>query len=377
MVPKAPLNRNDEIQGSDDEVNGGDSDDSLESLSEIIGRTARPAGYQRPANLATTPKAKRHASGFHKSPLTLQNKPAKHKFDLKSLVKHARRDDAADESARRAEELMADAGKEVDLPDEHNPSKMRETAKELLDSDDEDDRGGKLDRAIHRTQVDDQRSHCYFFDVDGPPRDVPQLPFPTEAAEGRWSYLADPSARSQAFIRGIPTTMASRRRELPDELFEWILSEVTVENNFQLRMQYINVAALCAKGTRRLVGDVQLYSMLEKIGGPKYSLEHAEFKQTAGQNRPYLGKHWSLLRSFLDLLARMAPNLAPATTVCAIQLLLRMSLDPIVRTTVQIRGEHAAALKALVSALPTAEKQWNRCVSHLDAQPPYPGVPRF
>ncbi|RYP66982.1 hypothetical protein DL771_007478 [Monosporascus sp. 5C6A] len=395
------LGPQDEIMGSDDEE---DSDDSLESLSALIGGGRKtggggPAAYQRPPNdgdTTSTPRAKRVASGAGPSggsPLTLQQRQQQHKFDLKALISHTRQSERTEESARRAEELIKGVEDSSNSDEEDggrgSPSNaLKQVARELLDRDgnenDDDEgnpRGDKIARAIDRTQVQGARRRCYFFDPTAPPLPQQQQPspgsasarappFPVDAARGAWRFLADPNTRDQAIINGLPhTVIASRGKELPEELFLWMLDRVCVERNPRLRTQYCGVLAACAGNTRRLVDGARLYGALEGIGGPKYDPRPARLKTTPEVEEPYRGSggggggrnNWAGLGAFLDLLRRMAPNLEPASAVDGVKLLLRMGLDPVLGNAV--RGEHLAALEALVAALPAAEEQWNAAVS--------------
>ncbi|KAI0124736.1 hypothetical protein BJ170DRAFT_685615 [Xylariales sp. AK1849] len=357
--PKAPRTRDTEIKGSDDDDD--DSDDSLESLSEIIGRKIGTTATQRGPGF-TTPKAKRVASGVHRSPLTLQQQP-KHKFDLKSLVNHARQDDATEESARRGDELLkVMAKRKEEEKNQHDPSKMRPTTEELLGEDDEDGEVDKLTMAMDRTQGDESHPRCYFFNIDEAPRNVPRQPFPKVVAKKKpWSILADAGMREQMFIRGLPTTLALKGKELPDELYRWILDEICVEKNLQLKMQYINLAALCRDDTRRLVNCQQLHYMLQKLGGPKYAMPPDKFELSPGLPNPYPGRDWSSLGYFLELLDRVAPNMTPDNATNAVQMLLRMSLDPIVSSVARVRVQYSQAMLALITALPAPEEQWTTC----------------
>ncbi|XXH02579.1 phospholipid transporting ATPase [Hypoxylon texense] len=361
-TPK-PRDRTDEIKGSDDE--GYDSDNSLESISAFIERKKGPAPYQRDHNLTTTPKAKRIASTNLKSPLTIQPKP---KFDLKYLIDHTRKSNRAEESARRADEFINQG--DGDDNDEHNeehltkvqndPVLLEKTAKDLLTGDEEGTKGGKLMRAMHRTKADGSRRLHYFFNLEQPLVKPPRSQFPRKAAKGCWQCLANSRTRDQTVILGLPHTIASKGTALPDELFLWVLDEVCVEKNAQLRMQYCNLVTLCRDSIARLVTDAQLYSMLERLGGPKYPRDRkgTKLQSLPKVENPYLRKDWSGVVTFLELLERMAPDLSTPTVVEAIQLLLRMALDPVVNTTV--RGEHVAAMEALVGALAKlGTRKWN------------------
>ncbi|KAK8024133.1 hypothetical protein PG993_012199 [Apiospora rasikravindrae] len=358
---KVPLSRDDVIRGSDDE-DSGDSDDSLESLSEIAARQRKPGQAPLPS---TMPKAKRVASGTSRAAPVVQTQPQKHKYDLKALLKHAREDDAADESVRRAEALLKQdhANRKVtEAPkgeDEPHPTNMREVAKELLHGDEEGSKGDKLVRAMNRTTGDASQLHYYFFEFEAPSRDVRRTPFPRLAAKKQWSFLADTSTREETFVRGLPTALASKGKELPPELYQWILDEVCLEKNMQLRMQYCNLITLCRENTRRLVDVKRLQHILESIGSRKFPDENSQWHSSPGLGQPYGERNWSPVSTFLKLLERMAPNLAPESMIGAVQILIRMSLDPIISRDIRIRIDHFSTIEALVSALPGTGEQWN------------------
>ncbi|KAI1140879.1 hypothetical protein F5Y05DRAFT_290085 [Hypoxylon sp. FL0543] len=371
-TPK-PRDRTDEIKGSDDE--DGDSDDSLESISAFIKPRSGPAPYQRDPNLTETPRAKRIASSsasLPKSPLTIQ---PKHKFALKDLIKHAQEFDRAEESARRADELINqldddddDTTTELLAEMQNDTAQMQEAAKKLLHDDEEDAKGDKLMRAMNRTKVNGSRRLCYFFNLEQPLLKPPRKPFPQKATKGCWKCLANSRTRDQAVIFGLPHTIVSKGRPLPDELFLWILDEVCVERNAQLRVQYCNLVALCPDSITRLVTDVRLYSILEKLGGPKYSRSQncAKLQSLPMVEDPYPKRDWTVLVTFLELLERMAPHLSEESVIGAVQLLLRMGLDPLVSTTV--RSEHAAAMEALVGVLPKlGTRQWDEACETLSS----------
>ncbi|KAK7917132.1 hypothetical protein PG985_010740 [Apiospora marii] len=367
---KVPLSRNDVIRGSDDE-DSEDSDDSLESLSEIAARNRKPG---QPALASPTPKAKRVASGSSRAVPVVQLQPQKHKYDLKALLKHAREDDAADESARRAETLLRldDANKKVtEVPkaeDEPRPKNMREAAKELLHGDEEGTKGDKLVRAMERTTGDASRPQYYFFEFEAPSREARRTSFPRLAARKQWSFLADTSTREETFVRGLPTALASKGKELPEELYQWILDEVCWEKNVQLRMQYCNLISLCRENTRRLVDASRLQEILENIGSRKFPDENSKWHLSPGIEQPYGERNWSPVSTFLKLLERMAPNLALESIIGGIQILLRMSLDPIVSRDIRIRIDHFSTIEALVSALPGTGEQWNNFCSQICSQ---------
>ncbi|KAI1351300.1 hypothetical protein F5Y01DRAFT_128305 [Xylaria sp. FL0043] len=352
--------RDEEIKGSDDSDD--DSDDSLGSITNALGYRTGPAAHQRDHNVLSTPQAKRIASGMHRSPLTLQ--PKKHKFDLKALLSHSREIERTEESVRKADALLAQTEEKSDNPDDsdtENESKRLEdaAAQILVGPDDEGARGDKVRRAFKRSKDDEasSRKHCYFFTQEEPPSSLGKRPFPRKNVAGRWKCLSKASTRRQAFMMALPYTFIAKGEALPDEIFQWVLDEVCMEQNTELRRQYIYLAELCEDHTRRLVDDMRLYALLEAVGGPKYAREHSKLKSTTEVRQEYLERNWSPLVTFLQLLERIAPSLRTASAISAIQLLLRMSMDPVVASVV--REHHMRAMVALVSSLAKSRSRWN------------------
>lgn len=358
------FSRDDEIKGSDDSDE--DSDDSLGSITDALGYRSGPAAHRRDPNVLSTPQAKRIASGIHRSPLTLQ--PKKHKFDLKALMNHSREHERTEKSVREADAQIAQAGRISDRSDgsdaEIDPRRLEDVTRHLFaGSDDEDAKGHKLRRAVKRSKDDEtsSRKHCYFFNQGEPHAGSRKTPFPRKKAVGRWKFLAQSDdARHQAFIMGMPYVLLTQGEALPDEVFRWMLDEICVEQNAELRRQYINLAERCESQTNRLVNDMRLYALLEAVGGPRYAREHTKLESTTEVRHDYLERDWSSLVTFLQLLGRIAPNLQPPAAISAVQLLLRMSMDPVVASVV--REHHTRAITALVSRLAKSKSRWNIAV---------------
>ncbi|KAH8662014.1 hypothetical protein BX600DRAFT_437444 [Xylariales sp. PMI_506] len=374
---KALSHRATEIKGSDEDDDD-DSDSSLESLSALWGRKNQElsGGQDVSAVVMSSSKTKRFASssGIGGSQTRIQSQQQKHRFDLKSLVSHARQDHATEQSAKRADELLRPSSTSKGTGEVLDSTKVRETAKALLDQDSEDSKGDKLVMAMDRTQANEASLWCYFFSPNSTCDSPTRRPFPTRAVRLKpWSILKSEKQREQMFIRGLPTVLAQKEGTLPDELYQWILDEICVEKKQQLRTQYINIATLCEDNTRRQVDEKQLYHMLELMGGSEHEVSGEKFTLSSGMKEPYLDRDWVPLGYFLQLLGQMAPNLAIQSAISATKLLLRLSLDPVVTDNVRIRLEYSKAIQALVSALPSESQQWNYCCGEI-SQYIYRGV---
>ncbi|KAI1329953.1 hypothetical protein F5Y16DRAFT_61025 [Xylariaceae sp. FL0255] len=359
------FNHKTEIKGSDeDDEDDSDSDDSLGSITEALGIKPRPAAHQRDKSLLSTPQAKRIASSsnIHRSPLTLQ--PKRHKFDMKALLKHTQEHDRAEASVREADALIAEIDAKTDAGTddsglEDDPRRCEEAAQKVLLAGKDDSKVEKLQNAMRRTQDHGAQKHCYFFtpDEQSTPKNPTKNPFPHKKAVGCWKCLSQAATRRQSFVMRLPRALLRMGNPLPDELLLWMLDEICTEQNAELRTQYIDLASLCEEQTRRLVTDMRLYAMLEKMGGPRYAREHSKFKSTTEIRPEYLERDWSPLTTFLQLVEELASSLDSASVISAVQLLLRMSLDPVVGTIV--REAHMKALKALIANLARSRSRWN------------------
>ncbi|KAI0397704.1 hypothetical protein F5Y17DRAFT_321386 [Xylariaceae sp. FL0594] len=367
-TPQRPARRvfghDEEIRGSDDDGSEDDSDDSLGSITEALGFRSRPANHQRDGSILSTPQAKRIASGIHRSPLTLQPKREKHRFDLKALVNHSRDFERTEESVNRADALLAQDDKDSEGSDESDPdhisTKLEQASSHLFrDIDNEQGKGDKLRRALKRSNGREVASsrRCYFFDekIDRP-KPAPNT-FPRNVATGLWKCLSQVENRRRSVIMGMPHTFVAKGQILPDDIYQWILDEVSAEQNAELRRQYISLAGVCKHNTRRLVDDARLYRLLERMGGPRYSPDHSRIKSTVESRPGYLEQDWTPLVAFLQLLGRIAPHLERRRAICAAQLLLRMSLDPVVSTVVH--DHFTRTMTALVSRLARYNSLWN------------------
>ncbi|KAI1434799.1 hypothetical protein GGR50DRAFT_376558 [Xylaria sp. CBS 124048] len=365
ITPRKPaqrvFSRDDEIKGSDDSDD--DSDDSLGSITEALGFRPRPAAQQHDPSALSAPQAKRIATGVQRSPLALQ--PRKHKFDMKALISHSREFERTEQSAKEAEAVIAQTKGTTRSSDNSSPDneakRLDEVANQLFVGSAADDEGkdDKLRRAFKRSTDDDasSRKHCYFFSHEESHFRPEANTFPRKVIAGCWNCLSQSEARRRAFIMGLPYTFLARGETLPDELFLWILNEIGTEQDAELRRQYINLTNLCPDNVHRLINDMRLYALVESMGGPKYAREHSKFISTTEVRREHLERNWSPLIAFLQLLDRLAPNLQTASAISAVQLLLRMSLDPVVAAVV--REHHVRAMTTLVSKLAGSRLRWN------------------
>ncbi|RSL47939.1 hypothetical protein CEP53_009739 [Fusarium sp. AF-6] len=347
---KEPLARDIEIRASDDEDDlGASSDDSLEDLCAIIGR-ARPAKLadSPTKNPYATPRAKRTAVEFHSSPLAII---PKHKFDLKALAKDAEQDDATHASSIRAKALteLADAKDEI-MTDEASREVLEDIVKNNTGQN-----AQKVLRAVQRSEPgQSQLRYCFFSEDYKPPSPKSA---PKNLSKGPWKMLTqgDQQTREQHLLSGLPLTLLGMYGGLPDELFEWILSEFCLQKSSLGRKEYSSLISNCSEQIERLVTPRRLEELFYRFGAsPELERRDSELRLLKPGVEPYEGRDWSTLSSFLSLISAMTPSMTLESVVYAAQTLLRMSMDKFLIYNIDLLVAYEDTIKTLVEAVPQA-----------------------
>lgn len=359
------------IAASDDDGDGGSSsDDSLEDLATILG-TRRPDPPSQPvrsvANKPTgTPRAKRTALELPSSPLTLN--PKIHKFDISALAKAARLDDAISASSARAKAANEDMARQS------SGVSRKPLAYGSSSEDDEDDRAlvevvtdnagddaHKVLRAVKRAEQGGKHARYCFFDSD---YTVPPCAKSPTKIRGPWKILTQGNVaeREQNVVSGLPQILISKVGQLPDALFDWMLDEICVQESSLLRLEYCSLAAQCASQVETHITPERLDQMLFRLGAsPELTIKDSALPMLRISEEPYLERDWACLSSFLSLTAAIASSLSVTTIVYTTQVLLRMSMDPVVLQTPGILLDYQGAIASLLRAIPFAS--WDGFVS--------------
>ncbi|PFH58198.1 hypothetical protein XA68_14038 [Ophiocordyceps unilateralis] len=335
-----------EIPASD-ESNSEDSDSSLQDLSDLIGRRPPPAAPSTPPKLYhdpyATPRAKRIAVQFDPSPLALIPKL---KFDMKALAEDARRDDATTASSKRAKEAAAAGDKQVAASSDHAASDdaFVKIVKE---------RGGqdaqKVLRAVQRSDTGASPRFCFFAAEYSRPA---SMPAPKAARSGPWRLLTQGSlcAREQHLASGVPQMAICKTKGLPDELLQWILDELCVQESDVVREGYRHIVADCPdEQLARLVTPQRLGELFVRLGARSEQLEPPRVEPRVGE--PYQDRDWSALLAFLLLLAAISRKLSVPAVQFATQTLLLMSMDSFLLCNPDVLTRFGSALRSLVDAI--------------------------
>ncbi|KAH7336131.1 hypothetical protein BKA65DRAFT_28225 [Rhexocercosporidium sp. MPI-PUGE-AT-0058] len=355
-VPFKPLptkfSSKSEIQNSDDED---DSDDSLEDLSTILAArfpnsaSRSKTSGDKPTPSTPAPRYKTRTNNFHISPLPVLSKK---KFDLKSLASHEQDDEAAEVSSKRYKAMLEEP--DIDEDDGHSldsakRGKFNHTA--LLESvvaGGEEGGAHRVARAIQRTEATVTEQRWYFFETGANQSKPEQKPFPVALVPPILKdILVDPQMRQQTFIFGFAEDLVAMGQELPDELFLWMLDEVSVEARDPLRTAYLSVMRQSHEQIKRLITIDAIWSMFLRLGAsPKANLIEV-MKPVNKLKDPYPRKGWANLLSIIKFFSQVAKLLDEKSRRFLIFLFLKMSLDRMVSENVDIHDSVQDAIAQL------------------------------
>ncbi|THZ29729.1 hypothetical protein D6C91_01444 [Aureobasidium pullulans] len=240
------------VTNSDSDSIDTDSD-PLDDIDELIRRKrlkmTPPATSsetpQRPSNAARELRSStRHERPSNAKPKIAQPPRKKYKFSLASLVASHNKDAQA---IQKIQEYEEEYQQEMDLTARHQrelkqASDMNaEEFAALLQADDGDEeQRERVARAIERNDVLEKRVEYPFFRHADIRAHTTKL-FPATAAseEGWTSSLRDESVRDELFRAGFVADMA-RVSALPDEVVQWILSELLQDLEASLANSYVS-----------------------------------------------------------------------------------------------------------------------------------------
>ncbi len=374
LTPSTPLSKSrsanvqkaTEIGASDEgESDDGFSDDSLEDLSTLLGQrkpedAAIPKSSKDQINTThTTPKAKRTALQFHSSPLAII---PKHKFDLKALAKHARKDHATLASSARVDEARLASSDKERAPTPREVASAS-TIKGIVDADGTQD-AHKVLRAVRRADSGQTHIRYLFFNTDhAAPQ--PSKP-PKEAMKAPWSLLTkgDARTREQNLASGVPHTILLKQGSLPDSVFEWILDELTTQKSSTVRKEYRNLIRSCPEQVERLIDENAVERLLTRLGATDDITEReSELSVSMLENEPYQEWDWACLESFINLLGQCSNHMSIAGVKYATQILLRMTMDKLILHNINLLMAYEETIKKLAAAIPLSD--WATFVSKL------------
>ncbi|OAA72187.1 hypothetical protein ISF_01260 [Cordyceps fumosorosea ARSEF 2679] len=358
--PRTPPSLVREIAASDDEgSDGSSSDDSLQDLTALLGGHGPSPAPPTAANhqlQPTTPqrRSKRPAAGSsrpgHRSPLV--NIP-RHRFDLAALAKDARRDTALQASSQLARVPVRTA-----TPSMPGGSGNGSDLTGLVSSASKPGDAHKVLRAVQRADPGHQELRYCFFrpsldEPDCPPPRRP--PPPPEARRIPWTLLTEGNPRvcEQNLVSGVPFSVVERRGAMPPSVFLWLLEEICAPGASPVtRAELCHLIAACPEQVAALLTPKLLKSIWERIGAADASLQRGRINVAKVSDEVYKGRDWAPLLAILSLLSDTASALPLETRTYMLQLLLRMAMDMVVLTNIDIDDQFEHTFKNLIETIP-------------------------
>lgn len=288
---------------------------------------------------------------------------------MQALLRQDEKNDAMEKSAREfsayMEKVDAKMEDKDDETDEDAAAALKDHIKASTKGADEDEAANKarILKALDRTQVKSTRKRYYFFNQEEAPTSaLGRRPFPKEAAKGPWKILEDAKHRQIHFQSGMPYGIQEHMGGLPDEIFLWILEEVSFETNYDLRTEYVKLLSICHMQISRLVTPDRLRQLFANLGATKDidNLEAAVGFRDEDSN-PYTDRDWSRVRSILNLVASTSSYLNPNVLGTGMQILLRFGMDGIALENFGLTQDWRQAAESVARAVPNPA--WSTFVS--------------
>lgn len=353
-------------------------------------KPARSSARNQPC---VTPRAKRMATAreFHSSPLTIQAKRSK-TLDFASMLALNEKDNQARLSAQRFTALLdqekreKDAEKQalLDLGDsggdpmslsqstEDEGTAARKLKERMMESavahgEDDEKEGAAGDmrvaRALERADVGASSKAYYFFEKNEPESALSTgQPFPTADATGVWSILADTQDRASHFQSGLPFDIQQHFKNLPDEIFLWVLDAVCSETRRGLAAEYVKLLRVCESQVGRLVTPDRLQQLFRSLGATR-DVQHlsSPISERRQSNDPYPRRNWLCVENFLKLMGEVSTSFSPCTCTTAMQILLRLGMDPVAVENFGLLHEWRWTVDLVARSVPSSD--WPSFVS--------------
>ncbi|KAG9237068.1 hypothetical protein BJ875DRAFT_396033 [Amylocarpus encephaloides] len=342
-----------EIKSSDDEDS--DSDASLPELGAFF--RGQDEMTQRGTNKApSTPRTNRLAFNMHLSPIPILSKQ---KFGLKQLLKESEKDDATEASSKRIKTLDEDARSGSKAKVDSGKHSLNEALLESVVSGREEGTMQKVTRALKRTEATNVENRWYFFDTESVPKASSKQPFPSRSATGSWQQaFSKPETFTSGLAENMVTSMVAFGKNLPGELFQWILDEACFEPDDVLRHSYFNTIGESGEQLTRLLSPTLIEKLFRNLGASSEATNLSEkIVPIPKIETPYSEYNWALLRSLLRFLSRSASWLRQEARTYAMCLLLRMTIDEIVPKYVDILVLLQGAIRDVCKHVP--EQDWD------------------
>lgn len=295
-----------------------------------------------------------------RSALPVQSR--KYKFDLESLAKHRKREEASVEDIAEAnaivslfEQQKASACGNAGAAATKRPFDATFIDVVMKDHQDEDE-VSRLKAAIRRTEALHHGKSWSFFEEQAEEQAEESLfkqsDFPTIEDDRLGRMLKEMSSRQQAFLNGYVGELAMKET-LPEELLLWILEAMCLESRDDLRYSYTVTLMDASKHLASVLSPQRIDTLFRTMGATTAALDiegpvtpHAALSQSCeAVSRP------SLL-SVLELFKDLASELCSESRIHLICTLCRLVLDHSIVNSCHIMGAIEDAFASLIESIP-------------------------
>lgn len=360
------------IRNSDDES---DSDSSLEELDDLLLLESRKTQREPSCPELQLPSTSRNINAVDRrrisrrrrtktdtvivplnSDLPVQAK--RYKFDLETLAKHKKQEDASTENFSRASAMFRSLDQQTvsaaGAPGTASTiGPLDATFIDLVMKEHgDDDELSRLKAAIQRTEALNHDKMWSFFDEQAEEPLPEQAEFPVSEDDYLGRILGKTFSRQQAFLSGYVGEFAMKER-LPEEILLWIMDAICLEPRDDLRYSYSAILTDASKDLASILSPKRIDILFRNIGATAKALD------IEGPVDPCLKFSQSMeavsrpnLLSILDLFQNLASNLSTETRMHVICTLCRLALDHSVANNCHIIGAIEDAFASLFESIP-------------------------
>ena len=362
------------IRNSDDES---DSESSLESLDELLlfegQNSQREPACPTPQLLSSSPNRNpqdgrrmriRRRTNAGTVAVPVHSDPAvqakKYKFDLESLVKRKKQEEASMEVFTRASTMLRSLEqRKVSAHGAAGTAGAASTTRPLdatfidvvMKEHGDEDELNRLKAAIRRTEALNHDKLWSFFD-EGREALFEQSEFPRSEDDRLERMLRKSSSRQQAFLSGYVREYATKER-LPEEMTLWIMEAICLESRDDLRCSYTATLADASKDLSSTLTPERINRLFQGIGATVEALD------IEGPVNPYPAISQNIeavsrpnLLSLLDLFRDIASKLGAEARMHVICIICRLVLDHSVANNCHVFRAIEDALASLVESIP-------------------------
>jgi hypothetical protein len=227
----------------------------------------------------------------------------------------------------------------------------------------------KVTRALKRTEATLPEYCWYFFETQTNPFKPQRLQFPTASIPETWrDDLKDPQVRYQTFVSGFAEDMVRFGKNLPDEIFMWIVEELCWEPDHALRNSYLGVLRSSPElSSSEQVGRSIVPRVIEKLfqnlGGTPTAIAVSQIIRPVQKIiNPYEKQDWTKLHSVIKFLGQASRSLQQNGRIHALCMLIRMGIDRVVPDNVDLYDLVQDTIFRLCRYVP--EDSWESFVSY-------------